>query len=88
MGAAGSDKFRKKDLASTVGGVPLSYLCSEPCLAVGKTLGVSVNRSWLVTGTSCMDFLSCIFCSFKDLVVGYLYLHTSALFCIKQSVSC
>lgn len=44
MGAAGSDKFRKKDLASTVGVVPLSYLCSEPCLAVGKTLGVNVNK--------------------------------------------
>lgn len=87
MGVGGSDRFRKKYLASAVVGMPLSYLCSEPCLAVGKTVGVNVNRSWLVTGTSCLDFLSYIFCLFKDLVVGYLYLQTSALFCIKQSIS-
>lgn len=87
MGVAGSDRFGKKYLASAVVGMPLSYLCSEPPLAVGKTVGVNVNRSWPVTGTSYMDFLSCIFCLFNDLVVGYLYLHTSALFCIKQSIS-
>ena len=56
------------------GDMRLAYLLSESYRVVGKTVGVNAKRQSSVTSTSCMDLLSSIFCSFHNLIVGYLHL--------------